>query len=198
MKNLWRSKKSFVWKEDGQHTINICQFLKCDRIWGVLVFLKFSHCLPERVETGSLGATKSKVWIGSFKVKARKTTEHKLHKIWHSLKFCKNSAKRAHPCTGPWSQPYRVLTTPGNMFEHPIISYHSWSILVSRNFGCFSPSRFSHFLCNAMRKTIKAHNNLQTNQQNEHTPGRKLLTSVRTPHKPKWYTVAECASNTYN
>ena len=44
-------------------------------------------------------------------------------------------------------------------------------VLVSVNFGCFSPSRFSHFHCNAMRKAIKAHKNLHTNQQNDHTPG---------------------------
>ena len=27
-----------------------------------------------------------------------------------------------------------------------------------------------HFHCNAMRKAIKVHKNLHTNQQNEHTP----------------------------
>ena len=37
-------------------------------------------------------------------------------------------------------------------------------------FGCFSPSRFSPFHYNTMRKAIKAHKNLHTNQQNEHTP----------------------------
>ena len=44
-------------------------------------------------------------------------------------------------------------------------------VLVSMNFGCFSPSRFSHFHCNAMRKAIKTHKNLNTNQQHEHNPG---------------------------
>ena len=43
-------------------------------------------------------------------------------------------------------------------------------MLVSVNFGCFSPSRFSDFHCNAMRKAIKVHKNLHTDQQNEHTP----------------------------
>ena len=42
-------------------------------------------------------------------------------------------------------------------------------VLVSLNFGCFSPSRFSHFHCNAMRKAIKAHKHLHTDQQKEHT-----------------------------
>ena len=65
--------------------------------WGVLVFMNFSHFSAELKETGSLGATESEVWIGNLNVKAWKTTEHKLHKIWCSLKFCKNSAKRAHP-----------------------------------------------------------------------------------------------------
>ena len=64
---------------------------------GVLVFLKFGQFSPERKETGSLGTTESEVWIGNFNVKAWKTTEHKLHKIWRSLKFCKISGKRAHP-----------------------------------------------------------------------------------------------------
>ena len=49
-------------------------------IMGVLVFLNFSHFSPELKETGSLGATESEVGIGNFNVKARKTTEHKLHK----------------------------------------------------------------------------------------------------------------------
>ena len=39
---------------------------------------------------------------------------------------------------------------------------HSRGVLVSVKFGCFSPSRFSHFHCNAMRKAIKAHKNLHT------------------------------------
>ena len=51
-----------------------------------------------------------------------------------------------------------------------LVSTHSRGVLVSVNFGCFSSSRFSHFHCNAMRKAIKAHKNLHTNQQNEHTP----------------------------
>ena len=45
----------------------------------------------------SLGATESEVLIGNLNVKARKTTTHKLHKIWRSLKFCKISGKQAHP-----------------------------------------------------------------------------------------------------
>ena len=43
-------------------------------------------------------------------------------------------------------------------------------MLVSVNFGCFSRSRFSHFHCNTMRKAIKAHKNLHTNQQQEYIP----------------------------
>ena len=66
----------------------------------VFVFLKFWHFSPERKETGSLGATGSEVWIGNFNVKAWKTTKHKLHKIWRSLKFCKNSGNKHNP--GAW------------------------------------------------------------------------------------------------
>ena len=45
----------------------------------------------------------------------------------------------------------------------------SWRVLVLVNFGSFSPGRFSHFHCSAMRKAIKVHKNLHTKQQNEHT-----------------------------
>ena len=51
------------------------------------------------------------------------------------------------------------------------VQREAWGVLISVNFGCFSPSRFSHFHCSALRKVIKAHKKLHTNQQNEHTPG---------------------------
>ena len=65
------------------------------------------------------------------------------------------SAKRAHPS----------IKCGGGHHKNEIRG-----VLVSVKFGCFSPSRFSHFHCNTMRKAIKAHKNLHTNQQNEHTP----------------------------
>ena len=43
-------------------------------------------------------------------------------------------------------------------------------VRVSVNFGYFSPIKFLLFHCNALGKTIKAHKNLHTNQQNEHIP----------------------------
>ena len=64
----------------------------------VLVFLKFPHFSPGHKQTGSLGAAGNEVWIGDFNVEAWKTTEFILHKTWRSLKFCKLSAKQAHPC----------------------------------------------------------------------------------------------------
>ena len=63
----------------------------------MLIFLNIWHFSPEHTQTWSLGATESEIWIGNFYVKARKTTKHKLHKIWRSLQFCKISGKRAHP-----------------------------------------------------------------------------------------------------
>ena len=73
----------------------------------MLVFPKFSHSSPEPKETWRLGTTESQVWIGNFNVKAWKTTKHKLHKIWRSLKFCKNTGRQAHPWSYfapfPWS-----------------------------------------------------------------------------------------------
>ena len=47
---------------------------------------------------GSSGPSECRVWIGNCNVKVCKSTEHKLHNIWRSLKFCVNSGKRAHPC----------------------------------------------------------------------------------------------------
>ena len=65
--------------------------------WDVLVFLKFGQFSSELTKTWSSGATECRVWIGNCNVKVWKSTEHKLHKIWRSLKFCVNSGKRAHP-----------------------------------------------------------------------------------------------------
>ena len=99
----------------------------CFRFWGVLVFLKILHFSPERKETGGLGATESEVWIGNFNVKAWKTTEHKLHKIWHSLKFCKNSGKRAHPCyRSVWMDTYI-----SNLFQTEKQDPHCFDLLSS-------------------------------------------------------------------
>ena len=66
-------------------------------ILGVLLFLKFGHFSCELKETGSLGGTESEVWIGNFNVKAWKTTDHKLHKIWPSLKILQNFRKTSTP-----------------------------------------------------------------------------------------------------
>ena len=63
----------------------------------VLVFLKFGNFSCELKETESSGATEIEIWIGNFNVKVWKSTEQKLHKIWHSLKFSTNLGKRAHP-----------------------------------------------------------------------------------------------------
>ena len=64
---------------------------------GVLVFVNLWQFSAGLKEIGSLGTTENEVWTLNFNVKAWKTTEHKLHKIWRSLIFCKISAKRAHP-----------------------------------------------------------------------------------------------------
>ena len=65
--------------------------------WGVLVLLKFWQFWSELTKTWSSGTTECGVWIGNCNVKVWKSTEHKLHKIWCSLKFCVNPGKRAHP-----------------------------------------------------------------------------------------------------
>ena len=54
--------------------------------------------------------------------------------------------------------------------NHSVHGWRAWHGCARFNdFGCFSPSGFSHFHCNAMRKAIKLHKNLHTNQQNELT-----------------------------
>ena len=67
---------------------------------GVPFFMNFSLFSPERKESGSSGATESEVWKGNFKGIAWKTTKHKLHKIWSSLKFCKHSGNKLIPGLG--------------------------------------------------------------------------------------------------
>ena len=78
--------KDFFFLKNDEHTLFVPQV--CAR---VLNFPRFFH--PNVQKLGSLGAIESEIWIGNFNVKAQKTTKHKLHKIWRSLKFCKKSAK---------------------------------------------------------------------------------------------------------
>ena len=51
---------------------------------------RFAEILSELTKTWSLGATECRVWIGNCNVKVWKSTEHKLHKIWRSVKFQQN------------------------------------------------------------------------------------------------------------
>ena len=78
---------------------------------GRLVLLKFWQFSSELTKTWSSGNTKCRVWIGKCNVKVWKSTEHKLHKIWHSLRFCTNSGKRAHPWNIPSSLIFPIKTT---------------------------------------------------------------------------------------
>ena len=73
--------------------------LPLDYQWLVLGCARFAknfECVNSQ-KTWSSGATECRVWIGNYNVKVWKTTEHTLHKIWCSLKFCKMSGKRTHP-----------------------------------------------------------------------------------------------------
>ena len=76
---------------------NLSIWKKNSRRLGVLVSWNLDIFHVNSKETESWGATEIKVWIGNFNVKVWKTTEHKVHKIWHSLKFCKISGKWTHP-----------------------------------------------------------------------------------------------------
>ena len=64
------------------------------------------------------------------------------------------------------------------LWDVSLVTVHAISevrgVLVSVNYGCFSPSRFSHFHCYVVRKAIKAPENLYTNQQSKHTPAGHL------------------------
>ena len=51
---------------------------------------RFAEILSELTKTWSSGATECGVWIGNCNVKVWKSTEHKLHNIWRSLKFQQN------------------------------------------------------------------------------------------------------------
>ena len=58
--------------------------------WGVLILLKFWQFSSELTKTWSSCATEHRVWIGNCNFKVWKSTEHKLHNIWHSVKFQQN------------------------------------------------------------------------------------------------------------
>ena len=72
---------------------------------------RFAEILSELTKTWSSGATECGVWIGNCNVKVWKSTEHKLHNIWRSLKFQQNEHTPAHYY---WSQfhwnRYRIRT----------------------------------------------------------------------------------------
>ena len=91
----------------------------CDPFWmfsfvsiclsrGVLVLLTFWHFSSELTETWISGATESGVW---------KSTEHKLHKIWRSVKFCQLSAKTSTPQRNSSCDNFVPFKTCLNLFE---------------------------------------------------------------------------------
>ena len=51
---------------------------------------RFTENLSELTKTWSSGATECGVWIGNCNVEVWKSTEHKLHNIWRSVKFQQN------------------------------------------------------------------------------------------------------------
>ena len=64
---------------------------------------RFAEILSELTKTWSSGATECGVWIGNCNVKVWKSTEHKLHKIWRSLKFQQNEHTPGETvCTLRW------------------------------------------------------------------------------------------------
>ena len=61
-----------------------------------LCITNLQHCDGDLPETTTNCKLKSS-WNWEFYCERKKTTEHIVHKIWRSLKFCKKSGKRAHP-----------------------------------------------------------------------------------------------------
>ena len=68
------------------------------RLWGpsvlyiahtrqILGCARFAEISCELAKSWSLGATECRVWIFNCNVKVWKSTEHKLHNIWRSVKF---------------------------------------------------------------------------------------------------------------
>ena len=72
----------------------IYQFVRADQEkYQFMLFqgcARFAEILSELTKTWSSGATECRVWIGNCNVKVWKSTEHKLHKTWHSVKFHQN------------------------------------------------------------------------------------------------------------
>ena len=86
---------------------------------GVLVLLKF---WVNSQKLGSSGATECRVWIGNLNVKVWKSAEHKLHKIWRSLKFQQNEhtpGVGSAWCRGCLSGPGGCLSGPGGCLPGP-------------------------------------------------------------------------------
>ena len=81
------------------------------------IFWQFSS---ELTKTWSSGVTECRVWIGNCNVKVWQSTEHKLHKISCSLKFCTNSGKWAHPSACPC--PCVVYTVHSVIYRNPSFS----------------------------------------------------------------------------
>ena len=84
----------------------------------LLVLLNFPHFSPESAQTGSLGATESKVWIGNFNEKARKITEHILHKIKN---FSKTSISLESLTIG--SENFPLSDTNSTLLVHEIMQH---------------------------------------------------------------------------
>ena len=81
---------------------------------------------------------------------------------WKLSTFQQNAHSLEHLAFTKILQNFRTMSIPPAFNDRR-------AVLVLVSFGWFSPSRFSHFHCNAMRKAIKEHKNLHTNQQNDHT-----------------------------
>ena len=105
---------------------------------GVFVLLKFWQFSTELPKTWSSGATECAVWIGNCNVKVWKSTEHKLHKIWRSLKFCTNSGKRAQPRNSCKAAAY--IFRPGTSIDQPVPLFKEILIKKKKSYLCNSTS----------------------------------------------------------
>ena len=82
---------------------------------------RFAEILSELTKTWSSGATECGVWIGNCNVKVWKSTEHKLHNIWRSVKFQQNEhtpgvpAPEVGTCSWGCACSWGCVPAPGRM-----------------------------------------------------------------------------------
>ena len=101
--------------------------------WGVLVLLKF---WVNSQKLGSSGATECGVWIGNCNVKVWKSTEHKVHKTWRSVKFQQNEHTPGRVLRRKLSQCIHVIISERRVLRDVTLNGF-WTLHVARHYVKF-------------------------------------------------------------